>query len=213
MKRALLLVTVFLLAAEFAALSIEPYGDSVYDLASGVTTLPQGGVIRDNENDLSIDASFVEYKEGEYIKARQAKTEAAGVSFAAAELEYLPAADEARLAGGVSLETDDIKNLRAQKGWIYLKDGVVVLAGGVSAARPELEAALLVADYRQGEVLLLAPYRYKDASLGVTLSGKNPEKPLYLRFDQQSGEVTASSKAPAEVAARLLGYVERAQAE
>jgi hypothetical protein len=213
MKRALLLVTVFLLAAEFAALSIEPYGDSVYDLASGVTTLPQGGVIRDNENDLSIDASFVEYKEGEYIKARQAKTEAAGVSFAAAELEYLPAADEARLAGGVSLETDDIKNLRAQKGWIYLKDGVVVLAGGVSATRPELEAALLVADYRQGEVLLLAPYRYKDASLGVTLSGKNPEKPLYLRFDQQSGEVTASSKAPAEVAARLLGYVERAQAE
>ncbi|WP_457631367.1 hypothetical protein [Oceanithermus sp.] len=213
MKRALLLVTVFLLAAEFAALSIEPYGDSVYDLASGVTTLPQGGVIRDNENDLSIDASFVEYKEGEYIKARQAKTEAAGVSFAAAELEYLPAADEARLAGGVSLETDDIKNLRAQKGWIYLKDGVVVLAGGVSATKPELEAALLVADYRQGEVLLLAPYRYKDASLGVTLSGKNPEKPLYLRFDQQSGEVTASSKAPAEVAARLLGYVERAQAE
>ena len=211
MRRALLLFVILLLAAEFAAISIEPYGDSVYDLASGVTTLPQGGVIHDNENNLSIDASFIEYKEGEYIRAKEAKMRTEEVHFTAVELEYLPAVDEARLDGGVSLETGDIKELRAQSGWIYLKDGVVVLAGGVTAAQPELSAALLVADYRQGEVLLIAPYKYKNADLGVTLSGKNPEKPLFLKFDAETGEVSASSKVPAEVARRLLRYVDRAQ--
>ena len=213
MRRALLLLVVMLLAAEFAAISIEPYGDSVYDLASGVTTLPQGGVIHDNENNLSIDASFIEYKEGEYIKAKKAKMVAEEARFAAAELEYLPVENKARLSGGVSLETSAIKDLKAQKGWIFLQDGVVVLAGEVSADEPELSAALLVADYRQGEVLLIPPYKYKDAELGVTLSGKNPKKPLFLKFDAETGEVSASSKVPAEVAARLLGYVDRAQAE
>jgi len=213
MKRALLLLAGLLLAAKFAALSIEPYGDSVYDLASGVTTLPQGGVIHDNENDLSIDASFIEYKEGEYIVAKQAKMVTEQVKFAASELKYLPAADEARLAGGVSLDSKDIKQLEAERGWVFLKDGVAVLAGEVKAAKPHLSAALLVADYQNGEVLLVAPYAYKDAELGVTLSGKNPKKPLYLKFEAKAKSVSASSKVPPKVAERLLAYVDKAQSE
>ncbi|WP_457637385.1 hypothetical protein [Oceanithermus sp.] len=213
MKRALLPLAALLLAAQFAAISIEPYGDSVYDLASGVTTLPQGGVIHDNENNLSIDASFIEYKEGEYIKAKKAKMETEKARFAAEELNYLPSNDEVKLSGGVSLDTTDIKNLKAKSAWIFLKENVAVATGGVTASKPELSAALLVADYRQGEVLLIAPYKYKDAKLGITLSGKNPKKPLYLKFDGDTGEVSASSKVPPEVAARLLAYVDRAQAE
>jgi len=212
MKRFLPLIALMLLAAEFAAISIQPYGDSVYDLASGVTTLPQGGVIHDNQNGLSIDAAYIEYKEGEYIKAQKAKMEADRVRFAASEMEYLPAQDLAILSGGVSLDTDDIAGLKAERGWVYLKDGVVVLEGEVSADKPQLTAAALVADYRQGQVLLLAPYKYLDEDLGITLSGKNPEKPLYLRFDAKTGKVTASSKVPAEVAERLLAYMAKAKA-
>jgi len=211
MKRILLLFATLLLAAEFAAISIEPYGDSVYDLASGVTTLPQGGVIHDNENDLSIDAAFIEYKEGEYIKAKEAKMDTETVHFAAAQLHYQPNAKEAQLTGGVSLDTEDIKELKAQNAWIFLEDEIVVLSGKVSAAKPNLSAARLVSAYQQGEVLLIAPYKYKDAKLGITLSGKNPQKPLYLQFDQETGEVTASSKVPPQVAKRLLSYLERAK--
>jgi len=211
MKRALLLLAVLLLAAKFAALSIEPYGDSVYDLASGVTTLPQGGVIHDNENDLSIDASYIEYKEGEYIKAKQAKVDTEDAQFGTAELEYLPETDRALLKGGVGFDGKNIHKLHAERGWIYLKDGVAVLAGNVAAAEPQLTAALLVADYRQGEALLVAPYAFKDPKLGVTLSGKNPKKPLYLKFDAKTGAVSASSKVPAAVVERLLAYVDKAQ--
>ncbi len=211
MKRALLLLAVLLAAAKFAALSIEPYGDSVYDLASGVTTLPQGGVIHDNENGISIDASYVEYKEGEYIKAKQAKVDTEDVQFAAAELEYYPEAERAAMAGGVNFTSTDIKKMHAERGWIYLKDGVAVLAGDVAAAEPQLSAALLVADYKQGEVLLVAPYAFKDPKLGVTLSGKNPKKPLYLKFDAKTGAVSASSKVPTAVSERLLAYVDKAQ--
>jgi len=211
MKRILLLFAVLLLAAEFAAISIEPYGDSVYDLASGVTTLPQGGVIHDNENNLSIDASFIEYKEGEYIKAKEAKMETENMHFAATEIEYLPAASEIRLYGGVYLEEANIKGLKAQGGWIYLKDGVIVFSGGVTAAEPEFSTELLVADYRRGEVLLMAPYEYKDAKLGVTLRGKDPKKPLYLKLNSDSSNASTNSKVPTEVAKRLLGYIKQKQ--
>jgi len=212
MKRILLLFAVLLLAAEFAAISIEPYGDSVYDLASGVTTLPQGGVIHDNENNLSIDASFIEYKEGEYIKAKEARSDAEGVHFSAAELEYLPASDEARLLGGLKLDTEDIKGLRAESGWIFLKDGVAVLKGNVTAEDPKLSALMMVADYRLGQVLLIAPYEYEDAQMGVTLTGKNPKKPLYVEFHKETGQISASSKAPQEVVDRLMAYVSKAGA-
>ena len=214
MKRAGLLfpLLVLLAAARFAALSIEPYGDQVFDLATGVTTLPQGGVIRDNANDLSIDAEYVEYKEDVYVLARKAKSEAGEVRFAAEQLRYELPEDRVRLEGGVVLDTPQVKALEARSAWIFLGDGVAVLEGGVRAMSPELEAEAMVSDYRSGEALLLAPYRYRDAALGVTLSGKNPEKPLYLKFDAETGEVHASSKPAAEVKARLLAFAQRARA-
>lgn len=214
MKRAGLLLSllVLLAAARFAALSIEPYGDQVFDLATGVTTLPQGGVIRDNANDLSIDAEYVEYKEDVYVLARKAKSEAGKVRFAAEQLRYELEGDRVRLEGGVVLDTPQVKALEARRAWIFLGDGVAVLEDGVRAMSPELEAQAMVSDYRSGEALLLAPYRYRDAALGVTLSGKNPEKPLYLRFDAATGEVQASSKVAPEVGARLLAFVQRARA-
>ncbi|HGY09129.1 MAG TPA: hypothetical protein ENK37_03605 [Oceanithermus profundus] len=211
MKRAALLLLPLLVAAKFAALSIEPYGDQVFDLTTGVTTLPQGGVIHDNENDLSIDAEYVEYKEDAFVLARAAKSEATGVRFAAEQLRYELAEDRVRLEGGVVLDTPQVKALAARSAWIFLGEGVAVLDGGVKAMSPELEAAAMVSDYRSGEALLIPPYRYQDAQLGLTLSGKNPEKPLYLRFDAESGEVAASSKAPVEVKTRLLGFVEKAK--
>ncbi|HHO57744.1 MAG TPA: hypothetical protein ENJ85_01070 [Oceanithermus profundus] len=213
MKRAGLLLPLLILlaAARFAALSIEPYGDQVFDLATGVTTLPQGGVIRDNANDLSIDAEYVEYKEDVYVLARKAKSEAGKVRFAAEQLRYELPEDRVQLEGGVVLDTPQVKALEARSAWIFLGDGVAVLEGGVRAMSPELEAQAMISDYRTGETLLLAPYRYRDAALGVTLSGKNPEKPLYLKFDAETGEVRASSKLDPEVRKRLWAFLARTE--
>ncbi len=212
MKRAGMLIFLLLVAARFAALSIEPYGDQVFDLATGVTTLPQGGVIHDNENDLSIDAGYVEYKEDVYVLARKARSEAKDIRFAAEKLRYDLPEQLVSLAEGVVLDTAQVKELKAQNAWIFIEAGVAVLQGGVQAADPELQAAALVSDYRTGEVLLLAPYRYHDAGLGITLAGKNPDKQLYLKFDSKTDEVSASSKVPPEIKKRLLGFVERVKA-
>ncbi len=213
MKRALLLALLLLLGAKFAALSIEPYGDQVFDLATGVTTLPQGGVIHDNENDLSIDANYIEYKENEYVLAKEAKTTADKVSFRAASLRYLPAEDSVSLQGGLSLDTAEIKQLSAKSGTLFLKDGVAVLSGDVRAAEPELQAAWLIADYKNGTALLMAPYQFKDESLGVTLRGKNPEKPLFVRFSKDGKKTSASSKAPPQIKERLMQFAEKAARE
>jgi hypothetical protein len=42
------------LAARFAAFSVEPAGPQRVNLDTGVTTLPQGGVLVDNENGLRL---------------------------------------------------------------------------------------------------------------------------------------------------------------
>lgn len=214
MKRAgwLLLLTFVLAAARFAALSIEPYGDQVFDLTTGVTTLPQGGVIHDNQNDLSIDAKYVEYKEDVYLLARKASSATKDVRFQAEQLRYDLPKDTVQLEGGVVLDTPQVKELQAGSAWMFLKDGVAVLEGGVRAESPELEAEAMVSDYQSGAALLLAPYRYRDPQLGATLSGKNPDKPLYLEFDAETGAVRASSQPPKEVRTRLLGYVKRVRA-
>jgi len=40
------------LGARFATFSVEPFGAQRLDLDTGVTTLPQGGILTDNENDI-----------------------------------------------------------------------------------------------------------------------------------------------------------------
>jgi len=210
MRRALLLVAALLFAAaRFATLSIEPYGDSVLDLETGVTTLPQGGVIYDSANDVSIDAGYIEYVEDAYIVAKQAKMATEKVRIEAEKLRYVPEREEVVLEGKIVFDSDQLKGLEAGRGWVDLEHGVAVVSDGVRAASPELEAARLVAAYRDGEVLLFAPYRYRDEKLGATLKGTNPEKPLYLKFDLETGEVSASSRVPDEVRQRLLPYAQQ----
>ncbi len=204
---ALLPLFALALAASFAAFTVEPAGDQVVDLTTGVTTLPSGGKLVDAERGLTLVAAFIEYKEGAFVRAKKARLARKDVRFFAGSLEYRVPEEEVRLAGGVEFSSAFLKGLSAEAGTLYLKDEVAVLSGRVKGEDPAFTAARLVADTRTGEVLLLGDFRYRDPGLGLELTGKGKNARLYLKFEEGK-EPEASTEVPEAVLKRLSAYLE-----
>ncbi len=194
------------LAARFAAFTVEPAGDQVVDLATGVTTLPEGGRLVDAERGISLEAAYIEYKEGEFVRAKKARLVQGDLRFQAGRLEYDVESEQVVLEEGVFFSSKRLKGLRAPRGVLYLKDQVAVLTGGVRSESPAFEAEQMVADTQEGLVLLVGSFRYQDPELGITLKGQGPTAQLLLRF-LQDGEVEAETEVPAEIYVRLSAYL------
>ena len=194
------------LAASFAAFTVEPAGDQVVDLATGVTTLPDGGRLVDAERGLLLKAAYIEYQEGAFVRAKKARLQQEKLRFEAGRLEYDVASETVVLEEGVRFSSPHLSGLEAPRGVLYLKDGVAVLEGGVKSASPAFEAERMVADTEKGLVLLLGAFRYQDPALGITLKGQGPDARLLLRFKEE-GEVEAETEVPAEIYVRLAAYL------
>ncbi|WP_022798863.1 hypothetical protein [Thermus islandicus] len=190
-------------AARFAAFSVEPFGPQRLDLETGVTTLPQGGILTDNENGLRLKGSYIEYKEGSFVRARKVELLSQKETFLAESLEHDIPRQEARLTG-LTLSNPDFKNLRAKQALALFAEEVVLLKGGVQAESPRLQAEALVADLKAREALVLGSFLYQEGK--ATLKGQGASARLYLRF--LGGKVQASTKLPPQ-AARLEAYAKR----
>ncbi|GAB5602437.1 hypothetical protein FJNA_09620 [Thermus sp. FJN-A] len=191
------------LAARFAAFSVEPFGSQRVNLDTGVTTLPQGGLLVDNENGLRLKGSYVEYKEGSFVRAKGVELLSERETFLAETLEHDIPKQEARFTGLVFANAD-FKNLRAERALALFAEDVVVLKGRVRAERPSLQAETLVVDLKAQEALALGSFVYQEAK--AILRGQGPQARLYLRF--AGGKVQASTKLPPQ-AGRLEGYARR----
>ncbi|WP_240307633.1 hypothetical protein [Thermus caldifontis] len=102
MGRFLLALGIFLgfsLGARFATFSVEPFGSQRVNLDTGITTLPQGGILVDNENGLRLKAGYIEYKEGSFVRARGAELLSEKETFVAQSLEHDIPKQEARFTG------------------------------------------------------------------------------------------------------------------
>lgn len=194
------------LAAAFAAFTVEPAGDQVVDLATGVTTLPDGGRLVDAETGLALEAPFITYREGVFVRAQKARLTTEKVRFFTEKLDYDVKKGVARLEGGVQLDSPWIAGLRAPGGRYYPEPGVAVLAGGVAAKKPDFTAKTLVADLKKRLALLLGEFRFADPELGVVLKGKGEDARLLLVFDEK-GRVSAESEVPEDVYKRLTAFL------
>ncbi|RTG99321.1 hypothetical protein CSW23_13825 [Thermus scotoductus] len=192
------------LAARFATFSVEPFGTQRVNLDTGVTTLPQGGVLTDHENGLRLKAGYLEYKEGSFVRARSAELLSEKETFLAQSLEHDIPKQEARFKG-LTFSNPDFKNLRAKEALALFSEDVVILKGSVQAESPRLQAEALVADLKGREALVLGSFLYQEGK--ATLKGQGASARLYLRF--VGGKVQASTKVPpsasplAQYAARL----------
>jgi hypothetical protein len=203
LSRFLLTATLFLavaLGARFAAFSVEPFGTQRVNLDTGVTTLPQGGVLTDHENGLRLKAGYLEYKEGSFVRARSAELLSEKETFLAQSLEHDIPKQEARFIG-LSFSNPDFKHLRAKAALALFSEDVVILQGSVPAESPRLQAEALVADLKGREALVLGSFLYQEGK--ATLKGQGASARLYLRF--VGGKVQASTKLPPQ-AARLEVY-------
>ena len=191
------------LAARFAAFSVEPTGPQRVNLDTGVTTLPQGGVITDNENGLRLKGSYIEYKEGAFIRAKGVELLSEKEAFRAEALEHDIPKQQA-LFQSLLFANADFQDLRADRALVLFEEEVVVLKGRVQAKSPRLQAEALVVDLKAREALALGSFTYQEGK--ATLRGQGKDARLYLRF--AGGKVQATTKLPAQ-AARLEAYAKR----
>ncbi|APD08398.1 MULTISPECIES: hypothetical protein [Thermus] len=204
MKRLLpLLFLGVALAARFATFSVEPFGPQRVNLDTGVTTLPQGGVLVDNENGLRLKGSYIEYKEGSFVRAKGVELLSGKETFVAQSLEHDIPKQEARFQG-LTFSNADFKGLKAERALALFGEDVVVLKGKVQAESPRLQAETLVVDLQGREALALGSFTYQEGK--ATLKGQGASARLHLRF--QGGKVVASTKVP-QGALPLAAYASR----
>ncbi len=179
------------LAARFAAFSVEPFGAQRVNLDTGVTILPQGGVLTDNENGLRLKGGYIEYLEGSFVRAKAVELLSRRETFLAESLEHDIPKQEARFAG-LTFSNPDFKNLKAQRALALFAEDVVVLKGKVRAEKPSLQAETLVVDLRNREALILGPFAFQEGR--SILRGQEPTAKLYLRF--RGGRIQTTSQPP-----------------
>ncbi|ADD28960.1 hypothetical protein [Meiothermus ruber] len=206
MKRWWILLTflsLIVLASRFAGFEVRPRGNSELDVGTGIYTLPTGGTITDNQSGLVLEARYIQYKDGEFIRAQGATLKAREGNFSASSLEYLQKPDTLRMSG-VRFSSKEFKALSAQQG-LLLGDDVLVLKGEVRSSEPVLEASTLVVDTTKDLALVLGAFTFRDGA--TTLRGNRPDSTLLLTVS--GGKVRASTRVPADVFNRLRPYADK----
>ena len=199
----LLLLCTLVVAQRFAGFTVQPNGPQEMDLGTGVTTLEQGGTITDNQRGLKLQAKYIQYKEGEFYRAKEATFKAKDGNFSAASLEFTQKTETLKLST-MRFSSGVLKGISAKQGVLF-KEDILVLGGEVRSAEPNLEANTVIVDTDKNQALVLGVFSYKDG--GSTLRGQKADSTLWLNF--ANDKVKASTKVPAEVLARLKPYADK----
>jgi len=153
------------LGREVADLTIVSYGAQLFDLFTGFTELPDGGEIVDRTSGVRLVAPWLRYAEGRELEARDAVVEAPFGRLEAPEVRIDLARSRLEASGGVRLEIEEGRTLRAERLRYDPLDGWAYAAGDVESADPRLTAAAVWADTVTGRFVLEAPYAYFDGPL------------------------------------------------
>jgi hypothetical protein len=202
--------------ADFAALSVRPYGAQNLDLATGITTLPDGGELSYRDLEVTLAGSFVRFLEGEFVEVEEATVTGAFGRLEALALRFEVSSQTLQAQGGVrftSAADSDAESssesgaagdvaLAAEMATVFLEQDVAVLEGGVTSSAPELRGARAFIDLAAPQALLVGPYTYQEGP--VTLRGAAGET-LALTWDEV-GAVSADTEVPTALLERFMPY-------
>lgn len=187
---------------DFAALSVRPSGPEEFDLATGVTTLPQGGEIIYREEGVTLTGSFIRYLEGDFIEVENAAVVGAFGTLNAPELRFEVTAQRLRAAQGVTFVSETLE-LTADTIDLDLKGDVAVLSGDVASTEPDLTARQALVDTTGQRALLVGPYTFQDGPFALR---GDAGKLLALSRDA-SGTVNAETQVSAALRTRFAPYL------
>lgn len=196
----------FLIAAvgaRFATFSVEPFGTQRVNLDTGITVLPQGGILTDNTTGLKISAKYAEYKTDSFIYAKEAEIFLNGYAISAREF-HLDLSSEKLAIKEVLLKGEPFRNLSAKEAHLFLEAGILLLRKEVSLSSPELRADLAVVNLRAKHALVLGPFSFTGE--GEKLQSTSPNGRLFLFL--QGSSVKGSTRIP-KAAATLEAWARR----
>lgn len=193
------LVSLALAGAPFAALTVTPAGRQTFDISTGITTLPEGGTITDQETGVTLQAAAITYLDGVYIDASAVSVAGTFGSVVADAVRIDLVEGVLTAEGSLALERDGLTVTAGSLRYDALLQ-VAVFDGGVTGTQPGFETDRLLLDVRTGDVLLDGHYRYQGELFTMT----SPEEGgrLELRFRLVDGH--ASYDAATEVRPDLL---------
>lgn len=202
MKRASLFA-LFLLgaasAATFAGFTIKPTGDQKLDLRTGTTVLPQGGTATDAGRGLSVKAGSIEYKDGAWLKARDAiLTTNDGGTLSAQNVNYTVTADQLTASGSVVYNDKRVHDLTAQGVTLDSKAKIIVASGQVKSLDPQLAADKVVVDYANNRALMVGHYQYQYGR--TKLSGAKDGATLLITWNAQNQPSATTKPSAAQLA-------------
>ena len=182
---------------DFAALSVRPNGPEEFDLATGITTLPEGGEVLYRAQDVRLIGNYIRFIEGDFIEVRGATVTGAFGVIEAPELRF--EVEPQRLIARDATFVGEAVELSAATAELELKEDVAVLSGGVTSTEPQLSGERALIDLTEQQALLIGPYTFEDGP--VALRGDAGEL-LALRWDA-AGALTAETQIPAVLKMRF----------
>jgi hypothetical protein len=193
-------------AESFAALTVTPFGQQQFDIATGISTLAAGGQIIDKETNLKLEASFVRYLEGGFIEAT-GSTVMGKFGTLTAESLYVDVAAQSISASGELHFLYSNLNLTANALNIYLTPDVAVLEGNVQSANPNFSVNKLVIYLKTQQALLVSPYVYQNGPLTLQQDAAGELLQLLPEGSGESLSYNASTIISEEILAVLGSFL------
>lgn len=164
--------------SSFASLTISAAGDEEFDIATGITTLADGGEVRDRDSSIVLTAPWIRYQVDEFIDTRDATVQ--GPFGTVTGEEVFVDIEAGRLSASGSLQLSSRNLLVSGEELTYHADvGVVDVEGNVTATDPVFTARRVLYHTRSGTVLLVGPYSFDDGFM--QLSASSADSLLELR--------------------------------
>lgn len=167
----------------FASLTITPYGDEVFDIGTGTTTLVDGGEVVDAVTGIRLTAPLIRVQEGVWLTASDPVVVGDFGTVRADFLELDFDAQRLSVEGPLTLTREGL-TLTADAATYDTASNLASFAAPSSEA-PAFEAERLLLDPATGNALLVGPYAYTDGMF--TLSSDREGALLALVWSEVDG--------------------------
>jgi lipopolysaccharide assembly outer membrane protein LptD (OstA) len=193
-----------------AGLVIQPKGDQTVNPSTGVTTLPQGGVVLDNAHGIRIEAAYIEHKRNEFVKATNATIITSGQTIKTPSLNYAIPSGRVDITGPLEVSSSDVTGLKADKAVAFSNTERVVAVGNVRSSAPVLSANAIVFDTKKRTAFLYGNYRFESKDGKTKLSQAGAESALMVSFPK-SGNPSATTKIASDDRAGFVKLIEQSR--